>query len=249
MQIKHLSKRDAVLLIEIIHGSVSCSEVQYANMMLRKLNNLLEFRAATSCIGRAAPDGALEAWKLFDINYSLQYIEAYVEAGLHKQDPLILQNFKNYKLQRWSDVFQKHSAPKKLLSLCQDFGFNKIDEVDGYIHGVCNMKGQGGSLFSFYGLKNNERNDLILDLVIPHLHEAMRRLCNISKRVAPLSGKETEVLKWLKQGKSTWDISVILRISERTVKFHVGNIMRKLDASSRTHAVAIAIEQGLVDIE
>lgn len=58
------------------------------------------------------------------------------------------------------------------------------------------------------------------------------------------------MLKWLKQGKSTWDVSVILGISERTIKFHVSNIMvQKLDASTRTHAVAIAIEQGPVDIE
>lgn len=42
---------------------------------------------------------------------------------------------------------------------------------------------------------------------------------------------------------------MILGISERTVKFHVGNIMQKLDATTRAHAVAIALEQGLVDIE
>lgn len=42
---------------------------------------------------------------------------------------------------------------------------------------------------------------------------------------------------------------MLLKISERTVKFHISNIMQKLDASGRTHAVGIAIEQGLVDIE
>jgi LuxR family transcriptional regulator, quorum-sensing system regulator CviR len=64
-----------------------------------------------------------------------------------------------------------------------------------------------------------------------------------------LTIKEKEVLKWLKVGTSTWDISVLLHISERTVKFHVGNIMQKLDAGSRTHAVAIAVEKHLIDIE
>ena len=71
-----------------------------------------------------------------------------------------------------------------------------------------------------------------------------RDLCKIK-----LSPKEREILQWLKQGKSNWDISMIQRISERTVKFHVGNIMRKLDASTRTHAVAIAMEQGLVECD
>ena len=60
-----------------------------------------------------------------------------------------------------------------------------------------------------------------------------------------LSKREKEILKWLKKGKSSWEISVILSISERTVNFHVGNIMQKLNAVSRTHAVAISIEKGI----
>ncbi|GBE03501.1 MAG TPA: response regulator [Nitrospirae bacterium] len=61
-----------------------------------------------------------------------------------------------------------------------------------------------------------------------------------------LSMREKEVLKWLKIGKSSWDISIILGISERTVNFHVTNIMSKLDAMTRTQAVAISIEKGLI---
>ena len=62
----------------------------------------------------------------------------------------------------------------------------------------------------------------------------------------PLSMREKEVLKWLKMGKSSWDISIILAISERTVNFHITNIMNKLDAMTRTQAVAISIEKGLI---
>ena len=61
-----------------------------------------------------------------------------------------------------------------------------------------------------------------------------------------LSMREKEVLKWLKMGKSSWDISIILAISERTVNFHITNIMNKLDAMTRTQAVAISIEKGLI---
>jgi len=61
-----------------------------------------------------------------------------------------------------------------------------------------------------------------------------------------LSMREKEVLKWLKMGKSSWDISKILDISERTVNFHITNIMNKLDAMTRTQAVAISIEKGLI---
>lgn len=61
-----------------------------------------------------------------------------------------------------------------------------------------------------------------------------------------LSMREKEVLKWLKMGKISWDISIILGITERTVNFHITNIMNKLDAMTRTQAVAISIEKGLI---
>ena len=56
-----------------------------------------------------------------------------------------------------------------------------------------------------------------------------------------LTDREKEILTWLMEGKSSWDIGQILSISERTVKFHVNNICIKLNAVNRTHAVAKAI--------
>lgn len=60
-----------------------------------------------------------------------------------------------------------------------------------------------------------------------------------------LSHREREVLNWLNRGKTSWDIAMILNISERTVNYHVGNIMRKLGVSSRLHAVSEARARGL----
>ena len=58
--------------------------------------------------------------------------------------------------------------------------------------------------------------------------------------------REQQVLHWLKEGKSSWDISMILAISERTVNFHVQNIKRKTNAVSRAQAVATAMHLGLL---
>lgn len=66
------------------------------------------------------------------------------------------------------------------------------------------------------------------------------------KTNSDLTPKESEVLRWLSEGKSTSDIASILAICTRTVKFHVSNILRKLNAENRTHAVVIAIERGLI---
>lgn len=82
------------------------------------------------------------------------------------------------------------------------------------------------------------------DEILLNIKEALETR-NINNR--QLSPREKEVLNWLKKGKTSWDISVILCISERTVNFHIKNIMQKLDAVSRIHAVAKAIERGLIN--
>ena len=61
-----------------------------------------------------------------------------------------------------------------------------------------------------------------------------------------LSLRENEILEWIIEGKSTWDISAILGITESTVKYHVDNIMKKLGAVNRPHAVAIAMQEELI---
>lgn len=61
-----------------------------------------------------------------------------------------------------------------------------------------------------------------------------------------LSPREAEVLALLAQGLPSKTIAQRLRLSEHTVKFHIGSILTKLGASSRTEAVAVALRRGLI---
>jgi DNA-binding CsgD family transcriptional regulator len=63
-----------------------------------------------------------------------------------------------------------------------------------------------------------------------------------------LTLREAEVLTWVARGKSAWEIGEILRITKRTVDEHVQTAVRKLGASNRTHAVALALGEGIIDI-
>lgn len=60
-------------------------------------------------------------------------------------------------------------------------------------------------------------------------------------RRAVLSAREQEVLQWISAGKSSWEISKILNISEGTVTLHLAKIRAKMGVSNTTHAVATAI--------
>ena len=64
-----------------------------------------------------------------------------------------------------------------------------------------------------------------------------------------LTPREHEVLAKMSQGLGNREIAAALHISPHTAKFHVAQIIGKLDASSRAHAVAKAYRYGLVPLE
>jgi two-component system NarL family response regulator len=64
-----------------------------------------------------------------------------------------------------------------------------------------------------------------------------------------LSPRETEVLGHVASGRSNKGIGEQMRISEQTVKAHMKNIMEKLGARDRTHAVTLALKRGIISLD
>jgi LuxR family quorum sensing-dependent transcriptional regulator len=65
-----------------------------------------------------------------------------------------------------------------------------------------------------------------------------------NKRANPLTPRERDCLKLAMLGKTSSEIGTILSLSEHTVSQHLTTATRKVDASNRTHAVAIAAQMG-----
>jgi DNA-binding CsgD family transcriptional regulator len=113
------------------------------------------------------------------------------------------------------------------------------------------------SLLSFASERDHRRARADIQHATPYaqyfntyLHEAIRRI--FEKQILQLARvhltqKERECLLWSAEGKTTWEISVILRLSERTVRFHLHNASKKLNTVSRQHAVARAVSLGLIN--
>ena len=111
------------------------------------------------------------------------------------------------------------------------------------------------SVFAFAGEKveKDKRTNAVLKYITPHFAESLKDtfhstvMGHKTKSEYKLTPRELEVLEWVKDGKSAWEIGVIFNRSERVIKYHVKNIMEKLNAQNRTHAVAIAMRAGIID--
>ena len=66
---------------------------------------------------------------------------------------------------------------------------------------------------------------------------------------APLTNRETQVLKYISEGNSNKQIAQILETSEQTVKNQVSSILRKLNANDRAHAIVMGMRRGLISID
>ncbi len=243
--IHSLSQQDACSLLELIQESLACHDLDAFRVLMIKLKKMIAYDFTTCLACKKGKNGQIQSLDIVNINYPSEWIELYVTRNYQQIDPILKENFESFSLQYWADTYRKIPPPKEFLSLAEDFGLDR-----GYTHGVRSFTGEEGSLFSFSGrtVEHCELTATILDASIPHLHQALCRAVKYeSMRTAgALSLREKEVLKWMTQGKSTWDISKILHISERTVHFHGQNIKLKLNATSRSHAVAIALETGII---
>lgn len=104
-----------------------------------------------------------------------------------------------------------------------------------------------------YLLKSSLRKELVTtirQLAAGKRHIPAEIAAELAEHVGQqaLSPRELEVLQAAALGYSNRDIALQLRITEDTVKGHMRLIMDKLDANNRTHAVAIAVQRGILEL-
>jgi LuxR family quorum sensing-dependent transcriptional regulator len=87
-----------------------------------------------------------------------------------------------------------------------------------------------------------------LHLIALYAFDRVRTIVRPIARERPvLTAREREVLAWAANGKSAWEIGEILNITKRTVDEHAQTAFHKLGAANRTHAVAIALRDRIIE--
>lgn len=114
----------------------------------------------------------------------------------------------------------------------------------------------------FRALKAGARAFLLKGLLRKELLETIRAVHAGQKRLPPevaaeiaehatdavLTTRELEVLRLIAGGNANKEIAAQLSITEETVKGYVKNILAKLEANDRTHAVTIGLKRGIIDL-
>jgi DNA-binding NarL/FixJ family response regulator len=103
-----------------------------------------------------------------------------------------------------------------------------------------------------YVLKSTPKDELLH--IIRSVHSGRKHIPpEVASRLAEymgeewLTARELEVLKQIRAGHRNKEIAFQLSISETTVNFHVRNLIEKLRANDRAHAVSIAIRRGFLE--
>ena len=173
-------------------------------------------------------------------SYSREFAHLYQTRGF-LCDPSIHLLQATHNTMTTSDDIPESEVPREVLSLKLDFGIRTCLSagVRGAL-GVCTY-----FVFSNFDKKVQAHLRTLLFIVGPHLHLAYLRSTTPSPTQAPagssltLTAREEEIMKWVAEGKTNWEISIILHVSLNTVKFHLKNIYDKLGGvENRWDAIA-----------
>lgn len=192
---------------------------------------------------------------IFIHNYPDKWVDYYTGNNCIEIDPVVAVSKNSVEAFKWSHANLITNQTNKVKD------YNSVASEFEMFDGVCIpiIGGNGRSSLLSISSSNNDKDfskiidefgSIILSLSFA-FHSIAKDLMKDQKLVIDrpeLTEREKECLLWTAKGKSVWDISVILNISERTVLFHLSNAKKKFNVSSKYHLMAIAIAEGYIKI-
>lgn len=181
-------------------------------------------------------------------DYPVEWLERYVARNYVDQDPVVTYIKRMPTMVQWSDAATELQIGRTAQRVLGEAGEFKLKDGLAFplisLEGTVVMVSLGGEFVDIspegLGVVSLASTYAIGRAI--QLHSAH----SILEQRPDLTQRETECLKWAAEGKSEWEISQILGISEHTSEKHLLNAKRKLGAVNRVHAVAEAIRLGYI---
>lgn len=238
---KALSKRELTALLEIISDCTNCESIETFYTIAPKIGNLLQSDHIVFLSSKKDFSSTPISIQEINVSYPAEWTDIYRSQNYTEIDPII--TLGQTGLLYWKDIYDNIPPNQEFYSQAKSFGL-----ANGFSHIISNQQMFGLLSVAGDGIVNSSRNRVILNNLAPHFHQLVQYLTHkqAKENIPKLTAREREVLLWAMEGKSNWEISVILGISQESIKGHIANILRKLDATNRAHAVAIALQYNLL---
>lgn len=181
------------------------------------------------------------------IRWPAEFLEIYRESRYEQDDPLFYRCRHSLFPFVWSESMIANDASdrgREMLRTARAF-----DIVKGFAVPIHGPKGFVGCV-RMSGSKpdTDSRTIAFLHLLAQYGFKRLLGTRNPHAFHSPLTQREQEVLKLVALGQSARSIGAMLSITKRTADEHASNAVRKLGATNRTHAVAIAIRDKVIEL-
>jgi DNA-binding CsgD family transcriptional regulator len=234
---------------------LTSSQQQELLCCVQKIDNTATFRQTCEKLASALgadyylfclfkPTGVIQSRVFLDSNFPSEWLARYLKDDLNLIDPIVEHCKYHYTPIDWSSLDEV--VDKKSRQVLEDAV--RVGLVDGISVPIHGRSGRFGvlSLASREQMTAEQRLDIITQapLFTPYLHEVASSFSFDEEPSYQLTSRELECLAWACEGKTTWEISQILSISESTVNFHLNNTIKKTRAVNRQQAIAKALLSG-----
>jgi LuxR family quorum sensing-dependent transcriptional regulator len=179
-----------------------------------------------------------------------EWSKRYLENQYFRIDPVIQRTILSDNAFVWSDHLKTMNVSRQGMTFMReamDFGF--IDGFSVPIHSIMGFRAIVTYASDRVDLSNEARS--ALHMVSIYAHNKIKELKSGGKellfeRSTNLTPREKECISWCAEGKTAWEISTILGISERTVTHILENAQKKMNTTNRTQLVAETLRAGLI---
>lgn len=176
-----------------------------------------------------------------------EWFKLYTEHNFDRVDPVLRHCRNSIHPFEWAEApydVERERGAAEVMRRATDFRM-----VRGFVVPIHGLTGyQAGVSLGGVDLDLNTRSKPALHLMAMYAFERIRRLLDPTPdSPSRLTQREREVVAWAAQGKSAWEIGEILHVTQRTAEQHLANAAHKLGAVNRTHAVAIAIRNKIIN--
>lgn len=197
--------------------------------------------------GKGTPDEEQHGHVLL-CDWPMDWLERYVTHNYVDYDPLVRYMVKSPSKVTWNDAARLIKLDKDTPNVFGDAGAYKLN--DGFAMPLITLEGE--VVMISLGGEHVELSDEAIKVIELASTYAIGRAMQLASQHEiiehrpELTPREKECMRWAAAGKSEWEISQILGISEHTSEKHLLNAKAKLGASNRVQAIAEAIRHGYI---